>query len=271
MTAVAANLVWADLPRTAGGFEEHYRGYGDGFRAPDPRLAPAYLTAEGWKPLGEEPVAMVRRSAPNGPLLAQRRVRGARCRAGRWRRAPASPRTTSASATASAPGCLSLTLDCPGEAFGHAAYPGALAHAMRPAYVPSARRPIPPAPWTPQVAAHHASTTAARAAITLDAPQAAQPGERVAQIGPFGVQEIFPARGRPGAGLFPARLADGALFVRIEGAEATGPVSLLFEMEAGSHQRTAFQPDGGRLALPDRHRLAAAAELEPRSRIRPTG
>ena len=99
------------------------------------------------------------------------------------------------------------------------------------------------APWTPQVAAV-ALDYAARATIALDAPQAARPGERVTQIGPFGRQEIFPARTRPGAGLFPARLADGTLFLRIEGPGATGPVSLLFEMEAGSHQRTAFQPEG---------------------------
>jgi hypothetical protein len=64
------------------------------------------------------------------------------------------------------------------------------------------------------------------------------------QIGPFGAQEIFPARTRPRAGLFPARLADGTLFIRIEGPGATGPVALLFEMETGSHQRTAFHPEG---------------------------
>ncbi len=243
VTRVGVTLSWADLPRSAAGFEEHYRAYGDGFRVPEPRLAPAYLTGEGWKALSDDPVAMVRRAAPGGPLLPHWRFEAAV--PGR----PVPPGAAAAQAdfrerNAIRAGLVSLALDCPGEAFGHAAYPGALAHAMRPSYLPTQRpRPIPPAPWTPQVAAV-ALDYAARATITLDAPQAARPGERVTQIGPFGCQEIFPARTRPGAGLFPARLADGTLFLRIEGPGATGPVSLLFEMEAGSHQRTAFQPEG---------------------------
>lgn len=243
VTRVGLTLAWADLPRAAAGFDEHYRGYGDGFRPPAPRVQPAYLTGEGWKALSADPVEMVRRAAPGGPLLPHWRLEAA---------IPGRPVPPSAAAAQAdfrerngiRAGVMSLLLDCPGEAFGHAAYPAALARAMRPAFRPTRRpRPIPPAPWTPQVAAIGLDY-AARATIELDAPQAARPGERVVQIGPFGDQEIYPARGRPGAGLFPARLADGALFVRIEGPGATGPVALLFEMEAGSHQRTAFQPEG---------------------------
>lgn len=240
VTQVAATIVWADLPRAAGGFEEHYRAYGKAMPPPEPRLVPSYLTPEGWKPLAEAPATMVRRSAPNGPLLPQLRIEG---------RVPGRPvAARSGTGTpdfrqrhAIRAGLLGLALDCPGEAFGHAAYPGALARAMRPAYVPSARRAIPPAPWTPQIAAITLDY-AAESRIALGAPQAAQPGERISQIGLFGTEEIFPARGRPGAGLFPPRLADGALFLRIEGVEATGPVSLVFEMEAASHQRTAVRP-----------------------------
>jgi hypothetical protein len=238
VTSIAVNLAWADLPRSAGGFETHYRDYGGGFGPPAPTLALAYLNGEGWKPL-DEPVPMVRRSAPGGPLLPRQRIE-ARI-PGRPVAAPAAPADFQQRHGIRA-GLASLTLCCPGEAFGHAAYPSALAQSMRPTLRPMAQRPVPPPPWTPLIS-EISVDYAARARIALDAPQAARPGERVAQIGPFGTQEIFPARTRPGAGLFPARLADGSLLVRVEGAEATGPVSLLFEMQASGQQRTALRPE----------------------------
>jgi hypothetical protein len=238
VTQVAVNLAWADLPRSAGGFETHYRDYGNGFRVPEPTLALSYLTGEGWKPLGE-PAPMVRRSAPGGPLLPRLRLE-ARI-PGRPVAGPGGPADFQQRHAIRA-GLASLVLGAPGEAFGHAAYPAALAHSMRPTLRPMAQRPVPPPPWTPMVS-EISLDYAANSRIVLDAPQAARPGERVAQIGPFGVQEIFPTRTRPGAGLFPARLADGTLFVRVEGQEATGAVSLLFEMEASGQQRTAFRPE----------------------------
>jgi hypothetical protein len=185
---------------------------------------------------------MVRRSAPDGPLLPlwgfETPIPGRPLVPGR-----AAAQADFRQRHAIRAGLIRMELDCPGEAFGHAAYPGALANAMRPSLRPGARqRPIPPAPYTPQVAGISLDY-GARATIVLDAPQAARPGEAITQIGPFGSQEIYPARERPDAGLFPPRLADGTLFVRIQGPDATGPVSLLFEMESGSHQRIAFQPE----------------------------
>ena len=37
VTRVGVTLTWADLPRRAAGFEEHYRDYGEGFRTPELR------------------------------------------------------------------------------------------------------------------------------------------------------------------------------------------------------------------------------------------
>lgn len=241
VTRVGVRLTWADLPRTAGGFEEHYRHYGNGFRPPEPRLRAAYLSGEGWKPLSEAPVAMVERSAAEGPLRPERALaaevpgRAVAARAGTGVADFQSRQTIRA-------GLVRLELDCPGDAFGHSAYPAALARAMRPALVPNAQRPMPNAPYTPELARVSLSY-AAEATIVLAAPQSARPGERVVQIGSFGTQEVFPARTRPGAGLFPPRLADGSLFVRLEGPGAGGAVSLLFEMAASSHERTAFLPE----------------------------
>ncbi len=52
VTRIEADILWGGLPRGAGGFAEHYRGYGEDFPTPRPQLAPAYLSPGGARPLG---------------------------------------------------------------------------------------------------------------------------------------------------------------------------------------------------------------------------
>jgi hypothetical protein len=257
VTRVAAKVTWADLPPNGGGWREYYRAYGRDFTVPDPALRLDYLSGEGWRPLAGAPVPLATTSAPDAPLQARRRLEAmvpGRPEAARVPPGEAEFRQRQSIRA----GLIGLTLVCPGDGFGHAAYPAALARAMRPRMVRRVERPLPPPPYAPAVTAISLDY-AAEAVIALGAPAAARAGERVVQIGAFGRQEIFPARTRPGAGFFPARLADGTLFLRLSGPEARGLVSLAFEMAESSHQRVAFaqQPvawhyltDGGWVPLP---------------------
>ena len=129
-----------------------------------------------------------------------------------------------------------------GEGFGREVYPAALADAVRPRRLQLRARPVPPQPFVPQIVEVSLDYTAC-ADILLDAPDTADPGARVTQVPPFGSQELFPARTRRDVGLLQDRLADGILMLNLPAAAMEGPVSLLFDLAEGSHDRLAFVPE----------------------------
>jgi hypothetical protein len=183
---------------------------------------------------------MATASAPDAPLSPARRIEGEV--PGRPEPARGAPRPEDFRNRQSIrSGLVRLRLELGPDGFGHDAYPAALARAMRPRLGVQPERPLPPPPIAPQVA-RVALGYAARAVIALNASGGARPGERVTRVGPFGTEEVFPHRARPGGGLFPTRLADGALFLQLAGPGATGPLSLAFEMAEGSFRRTPFAP-----------------------------
>jgi len=241
VTGIGADIVWSVLPRGAGGFAAHYRDYGPDFDVPDPSIRLDYLTADGWRPLGDGAEAMF------GPAI------GTVGLSPLWHQnyTVPGPAVTAQTGTSVADftqrqrigaGLLRLTLDCPGQTFGHAAYPAALAQALRPSLVPLRKRAIPQEPFTPEIAAISLSY-AATETIVLDKPGEARPDQRVIQLRPFGLREIYPERNEAGAGIFAPRFANGALFLRLEGRALHGEVSLAFVMEDASHQRVSFPPE----------------------------
>lgn len=237
---IGVSVVWDDLPATGDGLGEIYEGYGDDFEPPEPRLGVAYLTGDGWKPLTETPIPMFMRNPATRAFEADGRLEA---------RVPGDAEPPAYGVDPAAfkrrrdihAGLLRLVLVGEEDAFGHAAYPLALARALRPSYLPFRRRVVPRPPYTPRIASISLDY-AARTRIVLAAPGHEARRERVIQIGPFGEVEIAPSPTRASAGLAPERIADGALFARLDGADLTGKISLLFRMSEGSHRRRVFTP-----------------------------
>ncbi|MEL6678916.1 MAG: hypothetical protein AAFQ51_09430, partial [Pseudomonadota bacterium] len=238
---VALSLTWGGLPTQAGGFATHYAAYGPDTPVPDPKLDLAYRAGDGWKPLNNAPLPMVETRRGADRLEAQRRFvatvpgRGVAARGTVEASDFRQRRTVRA-------GALRLTLSGSGDGFGREVYPAALADAVRPRLLQLRARPVPPQPFVPQIVEVSLDYTAC-ADILLDAPDTADPGARVTQVTPFGSQELFPARTRRDVGLLPDRLADGILMLNLPAAAMEGPVSLLFDLAEGSHDRLAFVPE----------------------------
>lgn len=238
---VGVELTWADRPDPLGGFEAHYRDYAGRPAAPDPVLTVSYLSGDGWKPVSEPDLPLFEVHPVTGELLVERslsgRVKGHSVRAeGRVR-----PDMFASRQTVPA-GALRLTLSGTAGGFHADQYPLALVEAMRPRLLPFGGRKIPPPPFVPKIDAFSLSYTA-RTTIEVNAPDAANPGERIVQVNPFGRVEVFPKRMLREIGIFPPRLGYGHLFLHLTGDQATGPVPLLFNMAESGHLRLVPRPN----------------------------
>jgi len=151
-----------------------------------------------------------------------------------------------------------LTLSGTAGGFHADRYPLALVKAMRTQRLPFVTPPVPPEPFVPRAAGLTLGYTASDR-IELNAPDSADPGERVVQVSPFGRVELFPRRIQREVSLFPPRLGYGHLFIQLDGPHATGPLTLLFEVAESGHLRLVPEPNpiawfyltaGGWTALP---------------------
>ncbi|MEL7277010.1 MAG: baseplate J/gp47 family protein [Pseudomonadota bacterium] len=238
---VALNITWGDLPEKPGGFATYYAPYGNDAPVPDPKVQLDYRAADGWKPLSHAPVPMIAENPRDGVLLPEARFaasvpgQGAAAEGGDAVEEFRQRRTIRA-------GAVRVTLSGSEGGFAHALYPAALAESIRPRLLRLRARPIPPQPFVPQITDVSLDYTA-RADILLDDPDSAVKGERVDQLSPFGTQELYPARTRRDVGLFPERLADGILMLNLPARATEGPISLLFDLAEGSHERLSFAPE----------------------------
>ncbi|NCO85322.1 MAG: hypothetical protein GW886_01660, partial [Rhodobacterales bacterium] len=239
ITDVSITLSWSGLPRAAGGFETHYRDYGPNFTPPRPQLAVSWLAQGGARSLGP-PQSMLRETPGEARLAPDRTLRFAAPGAAAVDR-DAIRRIAAQGEGPLASGAVRIELRCGEDAFGHAAYPAALAAALRPSYNPLRRRASPSPPHTPTID-RVTLNYRAEDVIDLGAPHAAAPDQRLRHITPFGTREIFPGRADMSAGVFAERLADGALFLQIAGPPPVGALSLLFHLEESSHRRLGFTP-----------------------------
>lgn len=235
VTDIGVDLIWADLPEGLAGFESHYADYPGNARSPDPKIKVEYLAGDGWKPVTDAPVPMFLEEPISGGLARtwhfHGSVPGHPVRAG----GRVKPEEFSARQTVRA-GAVRMTLSGTAGGFHADQYPMALVQAMRPRLWPFGTRRVPPAPFVPRVASLSLSYVA-RSTIEVHAPDAANPGERITQTGPFGEVELFPSRMLRDIHLFPPRLGYGHLFIQLTGPGITGPLCLLFDMAESGHLR----------------------------------
>ncbi|MFK7880973.1 baseplate J/gp47 family protein [Roseobacter sp.] len=243
VTDVGVKVTWADTPNPAGGFKGHYEHYANTKEVPDPKLSLAFLSGDGWKALGTGDVPMFERSEL-GDLSAEWSFESALYAPSNPANRSLTPQDFSARQKIPA-GMVSLTLSGTANGFLADEYPLALVKAMRPRLLPqriAASRPVPPAPFVPRIAKISLSYTA-HAKIEINVPQTARKGEKVVQVGPFGQVEVFPKRTLRRTTLFPARLGYGHLFIQIAGSDATGPLTLLFNVADRGHLRLVPPPN----------------------------
>lgn len=238
---IAVELTWADMPDPLGGFAAHYANYSGQPEIPDPKLSVTYLSGDGWKPVSDPQLPLFEKLPVTGELTDERsfggRIRGHSVRAaGRLTTEMFNARQSLRA------GALRLTLSGTAGGFHADQYPLALVDAMRPRLIPFGERKIPPAPFVPKIEAFSISYTA-RATIEVNAPDAANIGERIVQINPFGRVEVFPKRMLREIGVFPSRLGFGHMLLHLVGDQATGPVPLLFNMAESGHLRLVPRPN----------------------------
>ena len=265
---------WADLPGRGLGFAAHYAAYGNDIALPDPTVEAAYLSADGWKPLAAAPLPLFEPQDDGTGLKAARRLS---CHVeGHSVAARVADTALPRSRAALRAGAVRLTLAGSSDGFLAEWHSAALMRAMRPRRLPlAAPRQVPADPFVPRIAQFTLGYSA-ETVISLTTRDAARPGERITQIGPFGAAEIFPRPERRDAGLFPARLGDGARFIALDGRGALGQVSLLFEIDESGHRRVAgprvpiayfYLRDAGWTRLPEAAILADGTDGLMRSGV----
>ncbi|TDX32517.1 hypothetical protein [Rhodovulum visakhapatnamense] len=240
VTHVSLDLTWADLPAGIDGFAGHYAAYPRDTPVPDPLVTVEVLSGETWKPLLNGPTPMADRDPASGRLLAD------------WHReadlespslpedGPAALKLPKARGEIRS-GALRLRLSGSAGGFGQTAYALGLADALRPRLLRLRPRPVPLPPYLPRIARLRIGYEAA-GRIALSAPDSARARDRVRQITPFGTIPVFPERTERAAGLVPARLGYGTLFLQLSGNSAKDNLALLFDIADSGHERVVPDP-----------------------------
>ncbi len=236
VSRVTLDVTWADLPDTSDGFDEHYMHYPPRTEIPSPEVTIDYLSGGTWKRLRDTATPLADRDPATRVFVSK------------WQRinqfdSPAIPEDTRSAAELPKTrgdvrgGALRLTLTGTANGFGQHLYPQALAQAMRPSLIPALKRPLPKTPFLPKIARLSLGYEA-QGTIELSAPDSARPRDRIYQVTPFARAMLYPERTGRRATLFPARLGQASLFIKISGPDANKRLSLLFDIADGGHSRT---------------------------------
>lgn len=212
---------WSGLPPR--GFDVNYEAYDEDYGAGAYRVAPAILRDGVWSAAGA-PLRLFREGAP--PLGLPLRLDPGELRS-RWR--PAGDAFVAQPTARN--GLIRLQLSAPEGGFGHKAYPLVLTEVVTANAKDKKRRPLPNAPYTPQlerVTLAYGATT--RLELGSHGAVRAGPDERILHMHPFGVEEIHPGGFDWVYGLVPDFDQDGNLYIALSGSPPQGPLTFFFDL-----------------------------------------
>lgn len=235
LTKACARLQWGVLPATAGGFEEHYRGYSGNFNTDLFRTRASVLGHSGW----------VANKADEQPLFARAPGTGQLCdeieldllQGQYFEPLDGQQDEDFRLDNLTRGGFFRLDLSPCDQGFGHAQYAGLLADVL----VANAKRRkplrVPRLPYTPMINTLVLDYSARENIRLRNDASVAQPHcSSVFHQHPFGVKEVARnGRNRPLA-LMPQYLHDGYLLIGLVASEAPERVSLLFDLVGGERK-----------------------------------
>ena len=241
LQAIKISLDWAELPRIAGGFEEHYLGYDTDYRNAMFQAEFSALVDSRWLP--DEAAARPRFSlfestAKDDSVAAQKLIEidqldyikpvdAGLSRAGY--RYDLGTRK----------GFYRFSLVAPDTGFGHAEYGQLLTRVLSANAKLKKPLPIPNPPYTPTLNGISLAYRASSAIHPSRAHEAAGPGsDKVFHLHPFGVQAVFPPESDTPCYLLPQYAHEGNLFIGLAGTNIPGPLSLLFHLSQDLVQST---------------------------------
>lgn len=243
ISAFSVEVEWADLPKVNGGFATYYQGY-DVNLSNDDFLATAAVLGKGaWMPAGEQerptlPLFRTEVRPGRGERIASRIVWN--CNRITHLFEPDDGVSVSKPLTygpGAKNGFFKFTLAAPAFAFGHEQYP----HVLSSTLVANARmkrlrrqRPVPNAPYTPQVNSisigYRASSTVRIDRIARDVVEDA---DQFIHLYPSGWETLSIAS-YPAAALLPRFDFAGNLYIGVDAAELGGMLTLFFQLREDS-------------------------------------
>jgi hypothetical protein len=231
------DIEWSGLPQDPGGFDAHYAGYtgpaAAALRQGGFSASMAWLRDGQWQSCSQQAdqALLFSQDTHSRKLLAQRCIevdpatlrQFSRASTEDWQRMP-QPRN----------GLCRLQLSSPRPAFGHAAYPVELAAAVG----ANARRrrrpePLPNQPYTPVIERLSLSyeATSVIALDRDDEPPEGVDGERLYHLHPLGLQPLLSAATGKAQPLLPHLGDEGNLYIGLRGSDASGLLTLLFQLK----------------------------------------
>ncbi len=230
---IRIGLDWTQLPRVAGGFEEHYLSYdtiysNEGFKADFSALVDGRWASV---PTPPKPRFNLFETAPeSGRVGASKEIKIDRLKYVKPLDAGVAIDTYHYDLQARN-GFFRLSLAAPETGFGHGEY-GPLLTRVLSANVKLKKNPepVPNPPYTPTLGSISLSYRASTAIFPSRAAAVNTSADKIFHLHPFGTETVFPSRPGGTCHLLPQYSHEGNLFLGLSGADVHGPISLLFHL-----------------------------------------
>lgn len=257
LTDLSVDIEWKGLPDVAGGFGEWYRDYPQA-RDSEQFVVSTSVLADGvWQPKTQVPAqyqSLFASEIRNGDEYVVPHKRLSSGNTLQFHKLQdVSPDETMTFTPHTKNGLFKFTLQGPPGAFGHREYAQVLASTLTynsRVKVERLARPMPNAPYTPEIASIRLNYSAvARVSLQDDERSAPDLRDRLIHLHPLGWEAISPLR-HPRIHFMPQYADKGTLFIGIRASECS-QVSLLFHLFNDSKAlKPAAESDTARGAMP---------------------